>query len=249
MKQFPTNSMENGMKHKSLVISIFLALISIVYIGCGDDSIEIIRSESDATTVTTTAAERYFPLDEGYTTVYSVVTNSGAPELVTFEVGKEAQIGALSTIEWIGHDRVGSDTTFVYATNSGVYFYDNSSSASEKILALPLVIGQSWDRTDDIIVDIITGFDDIIVDTTGGYSNKTVPTVGAVTMNVVDIGRLVMSDGTLYSETVKIANMNGEKSNFYWFTPGVGLVRYVIGASDGIGLTGDIVGELVDLHK
>ena len=66
-------------------------------------------------------------------------------------------------------------------------------------------------------------------------------------MTVAGSEGLRLGDGTYYSGAVKVYNLSSTvgKKNYYWFVANVGLVKYVIGATDSSYPDGDVVGELV----
>lgn len=223
--------------------SLLFACIAVIFIiGCSDDTIEIINSDGIINSGQN-AVSVYFPVDEGYSTTYSVRRSDGSAAVVRYEAGGTVSFKDMELVEWSNKTIGGSEKNYIRITDDAVYLYESLSSSPEKILQLPLEPGVSWDRfatepdddDEDIIIDI----------STGGSSNKTIPTVGAVTMVVEEIERLELKDGTLYSNTVKISNDNGTSKNFYWFAEGIGLVRYVIAAYDSEGNTGQVVGELI----
>ena len=140
-------------------IAIALAILIIVGLtSCSDDSVTV--APTDNVTTTTSAVMTYFPLDEGYTSIYSIKGTDGISRTVTFRVGDEISTLDGTVIEWISNDpKTGLDTGFFQVTSTAIYYRENITSAPEKILQLPLSPGQTWDRFEDSDVKITT--DDI----------------------------------------------------------------------------------------
>ena len=56
-----------------------------------------------------------------------------------------------------------------------------------------------------------------------------------------------MTNGDYYTAAYRISTETaGVLTNYYWFVPGVGLVKYVTGATDDNPANGDVVGELME---
>ncbi len=222
-------------------------LLASLWSGCSDNTITNVISEDDW--VAGTVGSSYLPLTEGYTTIYSVSYANGTDDMVTLRVGNQVQLTATSAVQWFSSSNEGLDTGYVHASSDAVYFFESTSSSPEKILELPLVTGNSWSRfsdtyIDDQFIDIITDWDD---SETGETVAKTFPSTGADIMTVAGAEGLRLGDGTYYSGAVKVYNEStiAGKRNYYWFVANVGLVKYVIGATDSSYPDGDIVGELI----
>jgi hypothetical protein len=229
-------------------------------------------SESVKTTVSSPAQSsapvaQYFPLDPGHTTVYA--TNAmGIPSQTMFTVGEPRQIGNASAVRWIVQSQTGAlDTSYFVATDSALFYLETEYSDPEKILSIPFTVGNNWPRYCNYDV---TGYrngdpgtysnygwstwtlgDSVLIkdSLTGSYGRgaaKNYPSEGANTFTIdaiesVDAGPL----GT-FSGALKVSNIgyNGT-TNLFWFAPGVGLVKYLIGVgSDGSG-TPQAEGHLV----
>ncbi len=98
---------------------------------------------------------------------------------------------------------------------------------------------------------MLTNFDDVI---TGSKDtviviplSKNLPIIGEVTMTVEEATALQLEEiDNSYSSAVRISvPSSSTKTNYYWFVQGVGLVKYVIGATDSY-TNGEIVAELVN---
>ncbi|MEW6412958.1 MAG: hypothetical protein AB1483_10885 [Candidatus Zixiibacteriota bacterium] len=230
-------------------IRITTVLLVAILTGCSDNTITNVISADDW--VAGTESTAYLPLAEGYTTIYSVEYSDGTDDMVTLEVGRQVQLAGISAVEWFSTSGDGLDTGYVHATSDAVYFYESASASPEKILEMPLLLGNSWSRftdiyIDDQFIDIITDYDKDDVDGTEGTA-KTFPSSGGDIMTVAGSEGLRLGDGTYYSGAVKIYNASETvgKTNYYWFVANVGLVKYVIGATDSSYPDGDIVGELI----
>ena len=245
-------------------VGLAIALTVLIIAGltsCSDDTITVISNDNGTTN--TSAATTYFPLDEGYTSIYSVKGTDGSSRMITFEVGDEIETLDGSLIEWLSRDpQAGLDTGYFQVTSTAVYYRENVTSSPEKIVQLPMTVGQTWDRFEDPDIKIAAdfeGFDDVLIEGTkidaildtaiiGTYTNyKNLPIVGEATMTVEEATSLVLTNGDYYTAAYRVSNVSGGVlTNYYWFVPGVGLVKYVIGATDNDPSTGSVVGELVE---
>ena len=236
--------------------TVFLcSVILFGWIGCSDDTITTYISSDDPLDQNLSGPTIYFPLQEGYGTVYDITYSNGKKEISTFQVGKEVSFVGINAVKWYVNNATGLDSSYFQVTNDAILFYESIYSKPEKILELPLEPGHSWTRftvtaTDDNqddFTDIITSYDkDTLTD--GNTVNKTYPIEGEVTMVVEKIENLTLKDGTYYSKAIRVANesLYTGKKNYYWFVAGIGLVKYVIGATDLTYPNGDLVSELVD---
>ncbi|MEE8578172.1 MAG: hypothetical protein V3T31_13040 [candidate division Zixibacteria bacterium] len=237
----------------SFTTLVVFCLATLIWVGCSDDTITTVISADDY--VNDQAESYYLPLAEGFTTVYSVTSSDGTDKIIRLEVGKQVQLGSMSAVEWISDDGITYDTGYVRITLDAVFFYDGANSDAEKILELPLITGGTWERfSDDYdnaddFTDIITIFDPN--DTTSileGTLAKTFPSTGGNTMVVVGQEQLQLGDGSTFSSAVKVYNESSVpgKKNYYWYVEHIGLVKYVLGTTDGSFPRGDVVGELID---
>ena len=251
------------MSKRTLLFAILgvMAILCAAMIGCSTNS---------ATTGSSSSADvsdiaYYFPVAEGYKTVYEVEQAGGSVELVSFEVGKQVPFKLSTAYEWIITDESNnSDIGYLVIEDQDVYFYENVRATPEKILSLPLSPGASWTRfgsSDNDTTSIVTTYDGYYKDKLGGGGGqvdnnyggidqalqKSYPSVGGNDMTVEKIETVALKNGDVFAGAVRIRNSGtAGKSNFYWFAPGVGLTRYVIGASGDDLSSGEIVGELVD---
>ena len=232
-------------------------LLCLAWIGCSDDTITTVSPPaSNDGTAANSEVLYYFPLNEGYQTIYDVVNADGTKESETYTVGKEVPRGSSTAIEWLSYTSAnGKDTGYFQATATALYYFEDIAAASEKIIELPLTIGQSWPRYEDgsLLSDYSDGIDNIFdddfkfpdsTDFIDG-TQKNYPTTGLSTMTVTAIEPLQLDNEAYYSGTVKITNANATGTyNIYWFAPGIGLVKYIIGAASIDATTGSKVGEL-----
>ncbi len=234
---------------------ICLVMLGLTWIGCSN--------EPDSTILYTSApgvgsVAQFFPLTTGYTTTYNINNGDGTSGTMTFKVGGKDIINGKSVTEWISYGENGLDTSWFEMTDSALYYYSSLRSNPEKILELPLTPGNTWarysqsqnDTYDNDYNDIITDYRyDKFSDTTkdnGGTVSKTFPTTGANTMTVEGWEEITLSNGDFYSRAIRVSNKGAAgTTNYYWYVAGVGLVKYVIGASGEAYSHGDVVGELV----
>ncbi len=230
-----------------------LCLMACLWYGCTDNTVTTVIPEDEYLPATETSS--FLPLTKGFTTVYNVTYATGGSQTITLEIGRQVQNGPLTAYEWFSDDGLTLDTGYVIVTTGAAFFYDGVNADPEKILAFPLFAGNTWERfsdsyANDGFTDIITGIVDDGTDPTnldGGLA-KTLPTTGGNIMTVVGEEQLQLSSGLFLSNTIKIYNdgTTPGKKNYYWYTEGVGLVKYIIGTTDGSFPRGDVVGELID---
>ena len=95
------------------------------------------------------------------------------------------------------------------------------------------------------IEDILNGEDS----DNGGVVGKVFPTTGSNVRWVARVETITLNDGVVFSGAAKVVNqLSNGSTNQYWFAPGFGLVRYVIGATQSYP-NGQQVGELVSFSK
>ncbi len=230
---------------KTTMILTLLSMTAFIWIGCTDDTI-VTYVDNPNIAEQVEPVEAYFPLSEGYTIIYNVTYVSGGTEQITFRAGKTVSFQGISAVEWIGSSANSLDKGYFYASGNALYYYSSISAAPEKILQLPLSNGISW-ATNDInsndYTDIITG---VQTDTINGsdVNAKTFPTTTALNFTVEATESLELDNGNIYSQAVRLSTPNGSRMNYYWYVQGIGLVRYVIGATASSYPNGDIVGEI-----
>jgi hypothetical protein len=235
-----------------------VCVFCVAIMGCTTGPSSSVSSEStNANDINT-----YFPVAEGYRTVYEVTSGDTTTETVTFEIGSEVQFGLSRAHEWIITDGSGnSQLSYLLVRDNAVYYYVNVRTMPEKILSLPLSPGSTWERftpttvNDTTTVAAFTEQGSLYDKLGDGYSHtdtdvayqKTFPSVGANEVSVDAVEDIGLQSGVTYSGAIrlKIAGPVG-KYNYYWFAPDIGLTRYVIGATEDNYTDGDVVGELID---
>ncbi|MBN1213713.1 MAG: hypothetical protein JXA92_14160 [candidate division Zixibacteria bacterium] len=225
------------------------------WIGCSENDTILITSMNG-----NDAADEfvsYFPLEEGHTSYYEVTYSNGSTEELTFRIGSEVPFGSITAIQWFIQSSTGSrDTNYIVATDSSIYLYTDYQAVPEKILYYPLQPGVSWNRfvsTDEVIADVgdddKAESDDDDTDTDGGVLSADYPTTGIGDMLVENSETVLLNSGLYYSGSVKITNSSSEDlKNYYWYAPGIGLVKYIIGTTDNTYPAGQAVGELVSYN-
>ena len=233
------------------------------WIGCSDDTTRHITSGGDSAE---SPVDNYFPLSEGFTTFYTITYSDGGSDAEAIEVGKKVPFNSYEAYEWkVTSDDGRSSTSYIVATDSAVYFFENGGSNGELILRLPLYPGHSWSSVDQTDLDryeedLQTGSggdgdfneDDMTGDGGGGTvlntpAGKNYPTSGTGQMTVYGTENIILSNGQAFSRAVRVRSDAGnDKANFYWYVSGVGLAKYVLGATDQNPTQGSTVGEIVD---
>jgi len=239
----------------SFAIALVVVLLGIFWIGCSDDTTTTVSSPNSGIN-STSGIYYYFPLNEGYTTIYEVEEN-GITDWITYTVGEEVSFADGTATQWISYSPSnGFDTGYFRVTTNCLYYYERLTSNPEKILELPLEPGKTWSRYSGEPVetlenddgDIIFDKDILIPDTTSSDNNgatKNYPISGMEDMVVENIETLEMDNSCIYSGAVKVVNNNSYNTyNQYWFAPGIGLVKYIIGASSITVSTGQSSGEI-----
>lgn len=243
--------------------SCFLA-ISLIWAGCSSGGNITINSSNDITS----SVENFFPVEAGSIREYSISNPNGTIDTVSFEIGSTVPFGSKLTKEWIAVDQFGvKSTSLVTISPSAIVFYETPNAPGETILALPLEAGASWLRygesSDDSEIGdsfggLITNLNgkgepadaDSTVDGKSGDpidAGKNFPIDGSETLIVDGFEKVLLSNGEVYSDAVKLRNGGLGGVNYYWFAPGTGLVKFVLrGQTDGSEV-GATVGELISL--
>ena len=227
--------------------------------GCSDDYTEII-SQPSASSETSEVTD-YFPLDEGYVTEY-VVRSGLQTETISFEVGRVTLTNNGPLVSWFSWEGSTKDTAYLQATSSALYYYETIHSEPEKILEFPLQPGNSWNRwgsdpADDTVAyddyyDFRQGFEDKFGIDLGdpGGNPKLFPTEGSSTMVVEGTERIELKSGKFFSNTIRIAIEKASGStNYYWFSAGIGLIRYSLGTTEANYPDGVLVGEIENWYQ
>lgn len=245
---------------RMIVIGAAIAAMAIGWIGCSDTT-EIITNSRLEQTV---QVVYYFPLNEGDTTVFDVTT-SGLTEQKTFAMTGTVKLGSADAQRWVISSGASVDTSYLVATDDALYFLETPSAKPEKILALPLTPGASWPRYYNYdVTGYYSNFDygDLGTDSEGDFGDpygsntdstigsevlaKNYPTNGANTFTVVGSESVVLGGLGSFPDAVKITNVGyGGTTNLYWYVPGIGLVKYMIGTNADGTATPEVEGVLV----
>ena len=240
------------MTNKSTKVAAIILIISAFAWGCSGHFVPA----SDPVSFSNNDVVQYFPLDESYQSTFELTEVNQASEFIVFKVGKKIPFLEDSAVQWISIVGNSVDTGFIVVSSNSLTIYGSSNSGGEKILDIPLTVGKSWSRFSSISAGTEDDFTIIITDNkltndsgvTGdsGVATKTFPTDGSAVMTVDKYESILLSNGDYYSNTVRISNDgSGSTRNYYWFAPGVGLVKYVIGSLDKNEPKGNIEAELI----
>jgi hypothetical protein len=241
------------MKFELVLKLLIAAVIAIVVFGCTQQST---NDPSLSMAGAAGAMAAYFPSAQGWTSVFDVSSSGSSAEL-TFYVGGQTVVQGQTAYRWVIIPSQGTpDTNYVVVGPTSVLVYQDtlSTTSAEHLLQAPLTAGSSWYRYPEL-VDATQDTLSILTDINGGKMDTTVPGPGVRKLLPVDGGNELTVEAveelsTMYnrhfSGVVKISNTDRNGSiNSYWFAPGVGLVKYVIGATtqnpDGV-----TVGEIAD---
>ncbi len=240
------------MTNKSTKVAAIILIISAFAWGCSGHFV----TASDPVSFSNNDVVQYFPLDESYQSTFELTEVNQASEFIVFKIGKKIPFLEDSAVQWISIVGNSVDTGFIVISSNSLTIYESSNSGGEKILDIPLTVGKSWSRFSSISAGTEDDFTIIITDNkltndsgvTGdsGVANKSFPTDGSAVMTVDKYESILLSNGDYYSNTVRISNDgSGSTRNYYWFAPGVGLVKYVIGSLDSNEPKGNIEAELI----
>lgn len=241
---------------KLFIIGVSALLISALWGGCSQDNTASLGSRSSTSA---SGAGMYFPLNEGYSTTYTVKYAGGSQETVRYEAGREVEFGGGLAVEWHSFASTGAVTTSYFrATESAIDHYSDVADSPRRILELPLEFGHTWTAqvsgddsfggTFDSLAANTDPDDKGAADTTdnNGEPLFSYPALGSVYLTIEGFEDLQMSNGTYYSSALKVSSTSqyGDKS-YFWYVAGVGLAKYVIDATGADYPEGRIVGELV----
>lgn len=193
----------------------------------------------------------YFPLDEGFSSTFQVSTSYGSTSMISYTIGEEVDFEGGKAIPWISSQNGIKDTSFFVLNGNSLVFYDKRKSEPEVVLEFPLTIGNSWDRY--IIPESgdngDTGGGGLKDSTNNGGGASLAAsffTEGSPVMTVDRVESIELSNGRYYSGAYRVSNDAGSNSrNYYWYAPGVGMIKYVLGAVDSDNPTGGVQAELL----
>ena len=148
------------LKTRIFFLTALVILAAVVIIGCGHK-------------VTIQADPNYFPSVNGYRWVYEEklflgTVESWHMEQTAYISGTSQLPTGLVVINMVMTDEVSSPTTYYYSVNAtGVYNYGNSNHSTteaDRILAFPLVAGQTWTRSmSPALSSVALGFENVTV--------------------------------------------------------------------------------------
>lgn len=244
------------------MLCLFLAVGLLIWAGCTGDTASSVYQSS----ATQGSTAYYFPTTVGSTSTFTVTSYGGASTVMTIKMGPKVGFQGDSANLWFGiRPGLPVDTNYVVVRGTGVFLYTDPLSSVETILQSPLRPGQSWSRfvpsldstqsgdTTTLATDFPGG--GIIVKGnnggggSGGGTGKVVPTTGSNLAYIDAIEEVDLGSGGHYSGSLRVRTVNPQGTqNHYWFAPGVGLVKYVLGASPSHA-NGIEMGELVAMTK
>lgn len=238
----------------ALLTAMALMLLGIFWLACSKKNAAI--NDSQATTITS-GIGMYFPLNEGYSTTYSVSYSNGSHETVRYEAGHEVPFGSVTATEWHSFTALGSvSTSYFKITDSAIDHYAGLSESPQRILELPLQLGHTWAVEVNSGDDYNYYYDSLATDTDYKDAVDTTindndgplfsyPALGSIYLTVEGFEGLTLDNGTYYSSALKISSTDRSgNTSYYWYVTGVGLVKYVLDATGTDFPEGRVVGEL-----
>jgi hypothetical protein len=226
-----------------------LLLVGLIFVGCSDDSTIIITSPGTSE-ASSSLIEQMFPTQVGFRTIFKVTQANGQSEIVTNTVGEEVLFGYTTAHSLSVRSSSGeSYVTYFMFSDSALFFSDNWQKTPEKVLSVPLTVGSIWYKNDTYIPTDDGGTTDggtTNDGTTGETALKTLPGNAAGLFTIEGVEGLSLSNGQSLSGTIRVRNDGAEMTNYYWFTQGIGLVRWVLDANPTDHYDGAEVGELLE---
>lgn len=237
-----------------------LMMLTLTWTGCSDDTV---RGSLEPSPYLNVPVARYFPIAEGYSTQLSVSYADGGSAIHTYEIGAPQMYNYYTAYPLRVYSKAQlASTSYLVVTDSALFIFENGGSTAAKVLDLPLYAGRTWDRNDGSELTGLTNDSDLGTggeDTGGGQTengdNPSDPdgpqlfpsTVGQQTMTVQARETIYLPDGQAFSGTYRVQNENASGGkNYYWYAPGVGLVKYVINADPNDMTHGAEVGTLIN---
>ncbi len=227
-----------------------LAIAAMLSQGCSNHFVQAVGPN----TFSANEAPSYFPLEEGYQAAYEIGTAYGSPEIVSYTVGKDVPfLGGTATL-WIVNDNGHKDTSYFVQNGSALMYYEGKQSVPEIVLDLPLTLGKSWSRFDtpeSQITDTSTTGGGIIIKDSSQSGNgisfvSSFPVDGLALMTVDKTESVELSNGRYYSGVYRVSNeAGGGTQNYYWYAPGVGMIKYVLGGTNPENPTGGVQAEMI----
>jgi hypothetical protein len=239
---------------KLFIIGMTALLICALWVGCSKDT----ATFGSGSSISSSGVGLYFPLNEGYSTTYSVKYSNGNHETVRYEAGRAIDFGGSPAVEWKSFTSNGNiSTSYFKMTESTIDYYSGVNASPQRILELPLTFGHTWtslvsiddgiwDTYDSVFTDTIHDKDAVDTTTDNDDPLYSYPAIGSIYLTIQGFEGLELSNGTYYSSAMKISSSNqyGDVS-YFWYVGGVGLAKYVINATGSDYPEGSEVGELV----
>lgn len=242
-----------------------LLLLLAFAVGCSDGTDSATSSSSPFLAKPVT---QYFPIAPDFGSVMMVKNPDGRTETVTYQFGNMMLMGGHEAYPWIEYDsRNNASLSYLVAVDSALFLYEYAGAQPQKLLDLPLVPGATWDRFDAAELTQSSDVSDPTdpdapdykdpgtqdtssVDPGGDGDPQLSPgdlVTGGREMMVTAIETIELNNGLVFSGAVRIRNVDAYgNTNHYWFVPGVGLAKYVLGVSTYNPYDGNQVGEIVD---
>lgn len=254
--------------YSSLVIIVSLTMITAFWIGCSESP--TLPTAADGSEQEATVSE-YFPLTEGSSICFKVINNSvGDTSYKNITISLATNIVGRTAYLWLQNDVNYSyiiDTGYIYVDGQALYYFEDENDIHEKLLESPLEVGSVWQRFDasqtqtgdnNLIDSLDSGSDTKDAGDgslgdpggkdgadNGGGTAKSFPTLGSNYFKISAIEDIELDNGNSFEGCLKVENGSGRSSNYYWYAPNIGLVRYVIGAGSASYPDGEIIGEIV----
>jgi hypothetical protein len=221
------------------------------------------------------SVSNYFPLGTGGILDFVVINNArNDTAYIRYSLCGQFDLGSQTFYIWESHnidypDMV--DTGFLSADDQRIYFYESEYSRPEVVLEEPFEVGRIWRRYGGIetVLDLshrndtiwqndyyykdfpndnsddgLSDYDPYGDDPTGGAA-KNYPTLGSNYFKISGIEDIVLESGGKYSKCLKVENATSRFSNYYWYAPDAGLVKYIIGVNGETYPEGEIIGERI----
>lgn len=256
-------------KIKTITGLVSLLLLTVFWIGCTDDSSDLVSSYN-----TTATVETYFPLNNGISLYYQVANSSlNDTTILHYSVGSPVSDGSRTVYPWsetnVEYPNL-SETGYLYFSGNAIYYYDDDTSTPEKLLEGPFEVGHSWLRYEISIVPDVAGDGttdeytngkdggleggtdggyDSKNENTGGGAAKSFPVVGSNKCYITAIEDVDFGNGNYFKDCIKVENYSSGKLNSYWYAPRIGLVKYALGISISAEDGGSIVGQFISIDE
>lgn len=217
--------------------------------GCSNN---FVTTAAPNMSLTTNQGPEYFPLNEGFRTTYEETSISSSSSMMFYTVGKTVPFQGTTGIEWIKSQNGHKDTSIFVQSANSLIFYERKKSAPKVILNFPLSVGKTWSRFESSGFQIAdtTQIENGIVDKESGNSGASLsasfPIEGEALMTVDKIESIELKNGSYFSGVYRVSNdAAGGTRNYYWYAPGIGLIKYMHGASNPQNPSGGLTGELI----